>query len=161
MEQETTTSESSEAGAGVQQLVRPREGRVLAGVSQALANRFGLPNWVPRAFFVVTAFFGGLGLALYAAGWALVRSEDEAESPAERFFDGASSTKSWIGIGLIFRGRSHSPREPHVLLRRGCVRRRTSDCGCLALFGAHSPGIKQWQIKGRSSTDDNHQHLGT
>jgi len=102
MEQETTTTESSETRAGVPQLVRPREGRVLAGVSQGLANRFELPNWVPRAFFVVTALFGGFGLALYVAGWALIRSEDEAESPAERFFDGASSTKSWIGIGLIF-----------------------------------------------------------
>lgn len=103
MEQETeTTAEGSQAQTGGLELVRPREGRVLAGVSQGLANRFDLPNWVPRAFFVVTAFFGGLGLALYAAGWALIRSDDESESPAERFFDGASSTKSWIGIGLIF-----------------------------------------------------------
>ena len=103
MEQETTTtSESSEARTGPPELLRPREGRVLAGVSQGLADRFDLPNWAPRAFFVVTAFFGGLGLALYAAGWALIRSDDETESPAERFFDGASSTKSWVGIGLIF-----------------------------------------------------------
>jgi len=103
MEQETTTkAESSEAQARAPELVRPHEGRVLAGVSQGLANRFEVPNWVPRAFFIVTTLFGGLGLALYAAGWALIRSEDEEESPAERFFDGASSTKSWIGIGLIF-----------------------------------------------------------
>jgi phage shock protein PspC (stress-responsive transcriptional regulator) len=103
MEQETTsTAESSEARTGPTELLRPREGRVLAGVSQGLADRFDLPNWALRAFFVVTAFFGGLGLALYAAGWALIRSDDETESPAERFFDGASSTKSWVGIGLIF-----------------------------------------------------------
>lgn len=103
MEQETTTkTESSEAPPRAVELVRPREGRVLAGVSQGLANRFEVSNWVPRAFFIITTLFGGLGLALYAAGWALIRSEEETESPAERFFDGASSTKSWIGIGLIF-----------------------------------------------------------
>jgi phage shock protein PspC (stress-responsive transcriptional regulator) len=103
MENETTTTAgTSSTETEAPDLVRPRQGRVLAGVSQGLANRFDLPNWVPRALFVVTAFFGGLGLALYAAGWALIRSEDENESPAERFFEGASSTKSWIGIGLIF-----------------------------------------------------------
>lgn len=101
MEQETTTT-AERSRANGSEFVRPVEGRVLAGVSQGLANRFGLPLWLVRAFFVITAFFGGLGLALYAAGWALMRSEDEAESPAERFFGDASSTRSWIGIGLIF-----------------------------------------------------------
>lgn len=75
---------------------------MLAGVSQGLSNRLGLPVLLIRAFFVVTAFFGGLGLALYAAGWGLMRSVDETESPAERFFGDASSSRSWIGIGLIF-----------------------------------------------------------
>ena len=102
MEQENKTAEAPEVQAGVQEFVRPLEGRVLAGVSQGLANRFNLPVWVPRALFVVLAFFGGLGLALYAGGWALTRSEDETESPAERFFSGASTTRSWIGIALIF-----------------------------------------------------------
>lgn len=75
---------------------------MLAGVSQGIANRLDLPVWLPRAFFVVFAFFGGLGIALYAAGWALMRSEDEEESPAQSFFGGVSSSRSWIGIGLIF-----------------------------------------------------------
>jgi hypothetical protein len=43
-----------------------------------------------------------LGLALYAAGWFLIRSDDEADTPAERLFSGASTTRSWIGIGLVF-----------------------------------------------------------
>lgn len=103
MEQnETTTTAAAEQGTATKELVRPVEGRVLAGVSQGLARRFELPVWVPRAFFVVTSFFGGLGIVLYIAGWALVRSEDETESPAERFFSGASSGRNWIGIALIF-----------------------------------------------------------
>ena len=99
---QTTTAEPSEETVSASELVRPQEGRVLAGVSQGLADRYGLPVWVPRAFFVVTAFFGGLGVALYSAGWALIRSEDETESPADRFFSGATSTRSWIGIALVF-----------------------------------------------------------
>ena len=99
---QTTTAEPPEQKVSTSELVRPQEGRILAGVSQGLANRYELPVWVPRAFFVVSAFFGGLGVVLYAAGWALIRSEDETESPADRFFSGASSPRSWIGIALIF-----------------------------------------------------------
>jgi phage shock protein PspC (stress-responsive transcriptional regulator) len=99
---QTTTADAPEQKVSTSELVRPREGRVLAGVSQGLADRYELPVWVPRAFFVVSAFFGGLGVALYVVGWALIRSEDERESPADRFFSGASSSRSWIGIALIF-----------------------------------------------------------
>ena len=99
---QTTTAEPSEETVSASELVRLQEGRVLAGVSQGLADRYDLPVWVPRAFFVVTTFFGGLGVALYSAGWALIRSEDETESPADRFFSGATSTRSWIGIALVF-----------------------------------------------------------
>lgn len=75
---------------------------MLAGVAQGLANRLDIAPWLIRAVFVITMFAGGLGLALYAAGWALMRSDDETESPAERFFGDVSSGRSWVGIGLIF-----------------------------------------------------------
>lgn len=104
MEQETksTTAEQSQPQGDTRELVRPHEGRVLGGVAQGLANRYDIPVWVSRAFFIVTAFFGGFGVALYAGGWVLIRSEDEELSPAEEFFSGASTSKSWIGVGLIF-----------------------------------------------------------
>jgi phage shock protein PspC (stress-responsive transcriptional regulator) len=102
MEQtEKTTTESSEWQQRTGRLVRPVEGRMLAGVAKGVADNFGIAEWIPRAFFVVTAFFGGFGLVLYAAGWAFIRSEDESESAAERFFSGASTSRSWIGIGLL------------------------------------------------------------
>ncbi|MGB7861244.1 MAG: PspC domain-containing protein [Acidimicrobiia bacterium] len=103
MEQETnTTMEAVEPQTVVNELVRPREGRVVAGVARGVANRFDIPVWVPRALFLLSAFFGGFGVALYLAGWALMRSDDESESPAARFFSNASTARSWIGIGLIF-----------------------------------------------------------
>ena len=74
---------------------------MLAGVAKGLADNFGIVPWIPRVVFLITAFMGGLGIALYAAGWAFIRSEDEAESPAERWFSGAAGTRSWVGIALI------------------------------------------------------------
>lgn len=97
-----TTSTTERPTDSRRELVRPVDGRVLAGVSVGLANRLDLPVWLLRGLFIVSAFFGGLGIALYAAGWALIRAENETESPAERFFGDVSSSRSWVGIGLIF-----------------------------------------------------------
>lgn len=100
MEQtQTTTGGSIPPPTG--ELVRPLEGRMVAGVALALARRLELPEWVVRVGFIVTAFLGGLGVILYIAGWALIRSETERESAAERFFGRAGTVRSWIGIGLI------------------------------------------------------------
>ncbi len=102
MEETTTTAQSkSEQKQRSPQLVRPVEGRMLAGVAKGIADNFGISEWIPRLVFVITTFMGGLGIALYAAGWAFIRSEDETESPAERFFSGASGARSWIGIAFI------------------------------------------------------------
>lgn len=74
---------------------------MLAGVARGIADNFGISEWIPRILFIVTAFMGGLGIALYAAGWVFIRSEDEPDSVADRFFSGASSSRAWLGIGLM------------------------------------------------------------
>ena len=102
MEQtDTTTTESSEWKRRSQELVRPVEGRMLAGVAKGFADNFGIAEWIPRVFFIATAFMGGLGVVLYAACWAFIRSEDDPRSIADRFFSEASTSRSWLGIGLI------------------------------------------------------------
>lgn len=101
MEQQTTTAEQPAPEQASTELIRPLEGRVIAGVSQGISNRLSVPVWLVRVAFVLLAFGGGLGVAAYAAGWFLIRSEDESETPAERVFSGASSTQSWIGIALV------------------------------------------------------------
>lgn len=98
---DTTVTDSSERKQRSRHLVRPVKGRVLAGVAKGVADNFGISDWIPRIFFVVTAFMGGFGIVLYAAGWAFIRSEDETQSPAEKFFRGASGARSWIGVALI------------------------------------------------------------
>ena len=102
MENETTTQEAPAPQAKPTELVRPREGRVIAGVSVGLANRFDIPLWLVRLGFILLSLGGGLGVVLYAAGWFLIRAEDESETVAERLFSGASTTRAWIGIGLVF-----------------------------------------------------------
>jgi phage shock protein PspC (stress-responsive transcriptional regulator) len=47
------------------------EGRVIAGVCAALAERFRLPRTLVRAGFVVFAFVGAGELA-YLIGWVLI-----------------------------------------------------------------------------------------
>jgi len=100
--EQTNTTEAPEAPLITRELVRPREGRIVAGVAQGLANRYDLPVLLIRVIFVLLTFGGGLGVALYAAGWFLIRSDDEAETPAERIFSSASTSRSWLGIGLVF-----------------------------------------------------------
>lgn len=102
MEQTNTNTEASPPPVVVREVVRPSEGRIVAGVAQGIANRYDLPVLLLRIVFVALIFAGGLGLALYAAGWLLIRAEDEVETPAQRVFSGASGSRSWIGIGLIF-----------------------------------------------------------
>ena len=96
---QTTTAEPPEQTINGSELVRPQEGRVLAGVSQGLANRYQLPVWVPRAFFVVCAFFGGLGVALYAAARFVI--ELYRGDPRGFLFEGALSTSQFIGSLLL------------------------------------------------------------
>jgi len=100
--EQTNTTDAPEAPVITRELVRPREGRIVAGVAQGLANRYDLPVLLIRVIFVLLTFGGGLGVALYAAGWFLIRSDDEAETPAERIFSSASTSRSWLGIGLVF-----------------------------------------------------------
>ncbi|HEY4606928.1 MAG TPA: PspC domain-containing protein [Acidimicrobiia bacterium] len=102
MEQDNTTTETAEPRAVTRELVRPRQGRMIAGVAQGLANRFELPVLLIRVVFVLLTIGGGLGLALYGAGWLLIRSEEETTTPAERFFSNASTTRSWVGIAVVF-----------------------------------------------------------
>jgi phage shock protein PspC (stress-responsive transcriptional regulator) len=58
-------------------LVRPDDGRWVAGVSGAVARRTGLDVTLVRGLFVVTAVFGGgLGMVAYGLGWLLLPHPD-------------------------------------------------------------------------------------
>ncbi|WP_299036426.1 PspC domain-containing protein [uncultured Pseudokineococcus sp.] len=56
-------------------LVRPRSGRVVAGVCAALANRFGVSVSLVRLLFVLSILLPGTQVVVYAVLWVLVPAE--------------------------------------------------------------------------------------
>ena len=55
-------------------LVRPRNGKILAGVCAALSERTGLPRVLVRLGFVLFGLFG-VGEVAYIALWIIIPKE--------------------------------------------------------------------------------------
>jgi phage shock protein PspC (stress-responsive transcriptional regulator) len=79
----TDMSESN--GSGGKRLLRPREGRLLAGVCAGLAAYFGIDVNVVRLGFGVFTVFWGLGALIYLLGWVMLPGEGEGSSILESF----------------------------------------------------------------------------
>jgi phage shock protein PspC (stress-responsive transcriptional regulator) len=56
-------------------LVRPVNGRMIAGVCVALARRFNLRPWQVRALFVLSCLLPGPQILAYIALWIIFPSE--------------------------------------------------------------------------------------
>ncbi len=56
-------------------LVRPRRGRVLAGVCAGIARRYGWSPWGVRLAFLVSCLLPGPQIVLYIALWILMPKE--------------------------------------------------------------------------------------
>jgi phage shock protein PspC (stress-responsive transcriptional regulator) len=56
-------------------LVRPRRGRLLAGVCAGVARRFGVKPWQVRLLFLVSCVLPGPQVLLYVALWILIPAE--------------------------------------------------------------------------------------
>ena len=83
---------------------RSRNDRLVAGVAATLADRAGLPLWLVRFGFVISAFFGGFGIAVYLASWALMPDEHADRSLTDEWrlrFEQAESTSQKMGVVLI------------------------------------------------------------
>jgi phage shock protein C len=76
---------SESNGSGGKRLLRPRDGRMWAGVCAGLAAYFGVDvNLVRLAFGVFTVFYG-LGVLIYLLAWAVLPEEGEDSSILESF----------------------------------------------------------------------------
>jgi phage shock protein C len=65
-----------------QGLVRPRDGRVLAGVCAGLGRRFGIDPWPARLLFVLLLLvIPGSQILVYPILWLLMPSESTAAGP--------------------------------------------------------------------------------
>ena len=56
-------------------LVRPREGRWIAGVCAGIADRFGLSRTLVRLAFVVSVVLPGPQVVVYILLWILIPNE--------------------------------------------------------------------------------------
>jgi phage shock protein PspC (stress-responsive transcriptional regulator) len=64
------------------QVMRSRSDKMIAGVCGGLAAHSGVPAWVYRALFVTLAIFFWLGLLAYIALWIFMPVEDVSQSTA-------------------------------------------------------------------------------
>lgn len=69
-------------------LVRPREGRVLAGVAAGVGAYLGVDPVVVRVVLAGLTVTGGAGVAGYLLGWLLIPEAGHPESIAERALRG-------------------------------------------------------------------------
>jgi phage shock protein C len=75
-----------------QGLVRPREGRVLAGVCAGLGRRFGLDPWPARLVFVLLLLVvPGSQLLVYPLLWVLMPKESTAAVGQGHAVDGLTT----------------------------------------------------------------------
>lgn len=62
--------------AEARRLVRPRDGRVIAGVAAGLADRFGISRTMMRLLFVVSLILPGPQVLIYLALWVVMPEEE-------------------------------------------------------------------------------------
>lgn len=75
-----------------QGLVRPRDGRVLAGVCAGLGRRFGLDPWPARLLFVlVLMVIPGSQLIVYPILWILMPAEAPSRGPLADYHQGPAA----------------------------------------------------------------------
>jgi signal transduction histidine kinase len=88
-------------------LVRPREGRRIAGVAGAIGAAVGLDPNLVRVAFVVLALAGGAGVAFYAAAWLVLPTEGKSAplrivtTPRGRFDIGQAVALAAIVLGTL------------------------------------------------------------
>ncbi|GIF12361.1 PspC domain-containing protein [Actinoplanes teichomyceticus] len=93
----------SAAGAAFarQQLVRPRDGRYIAGVCGALARRTNTDPVLWRVLLAVLGVLGGAGVLFYLIGWLIIPSEGDSASPVESLLGKGRSGMSPLSVVLL------------------------------------------------------------
>ena len=71
-------------GNGTKILVRPRKGRMVAGICAGIADYYGLDVTLVRVIVTVVAIVtGGTGALAYLAAWMIIPGEGEKTSIAQ------------------------------------------------------------------------------
>ena len=78
-----TDMDESNGSGGKRLLLRPRKGRLVAGVCVGLADYFGVDVNLVRLGFGIFTVFWGLGLLIYGLAWLMLPGEGETSSILE------------------------------------------------------------------------------
>ena len=73
---------------GQKQLIRPKDGRMLAGVCAGIGQFFGIDaNLIRIAFALLTLLSAGAAALVYLVAWVVVPEEGESGSIAENYLN--------------------------------------------------------------------------
>ncbi|SBT47490.1 PspC domain-containing protein [Micromonospora auratinigra] len=92
------------AGAGFTSrygLVRPREGRYLAGVCAAIGRATNTDPVLWRVLLAVLGFFGGIGILVYVTAWLIIPGEGDTASPVESMLGRGRSSMSPVTVIVL------------------------------------------------------------
>ncbi|MEU5940629.1 PspC domain-containing protein [Micromonospora sp. NPDC047548] len=82
-------------------LVRPREGRYLAGVCAAIGRATNTDPVLWRVVLAVLGFFGGVGILLYVAALLVIPGEGDSASPVESMLGRGRSSMSPVTVIVL------------------------------------------------------------
>ncbi|NES31125.1 PspC domain-containing protein [Micromonospora terminaliae] len=82
-------------------LVRPREGRYLAGVCAAIGRATNTDPVLWRVLLAVLGFFGGIGILVYVTAWLIIPGEGDTASPVESMLGRGRSSMSPITVIVL------------------------------------------------------------
>ncbi|SCL13686.1 PspC domain-containing protein [Micromonospora inyonensis] len=82
-------------------LVRPREGRYLAGVCAAVGRATNTDPVLWRVLLAVLGFFGGIGILIYVSAWLIISGEGDSASPVESMLGRGRSSMSPITVIVL------------------------------------------------------------
>ena len=82
-------------------LVRRSRGKLIAGVASGLGDEFGIEPNLVRLAFLVLAFAGGAGIALYAAGWIWMPRDDAEGVPPPSRSTRRRSRSDWVQVAAL------------------------------------------------------------
>lgn len=75
-------------------LVRPHDGRFLAGVCAAIGRATNTDPVLWRVLLAVLGFFGGIGILVYVSAWLIIPGEGDTASPVESMLGRGRSSMS-------------------------------------------------------------------
>jgi phage shock protein PspC (stress-responsive transcriptional regulator) len=82
-------------------LVRPAQGRMLAGVCAAVGRATNTDPVLWRVLFAVLTIAGGVGLLAYVLGWLLIPAEGDTASPVEALLGRGRSSTSPVLVVIV------------------------------------------------------------